>query len=115
MIFFEDERRIAYYMLEGNTITEAAAEFGIKVKKISSILNDRIRFNNPEVYALIKKKPYMAFQRCIYKKCSIRDACKIFQISEKTFNDFLNEILKSDKKMYIKMRNQIYISENSKK
>lgn len=102
--------RIAYFLLEGNTVEEAAEEFNFSEKYVSSIVNGQMRHDYPEIYTKLKNKPYMVFQRIVYRKVNLEEARKIFNVSEKNFNKFLSDILKKDFKTYIIVRTKIYNS-----
>ena len=101
-------KSLADALLQGKTNEEAAAEFGYKAdwtrKKLVWIKQDY-----PELYALIKTKPYRALQRVIYTGCTLEEALKTFNISEKTFWTFMNErILKSNPYAYIRIRSHVH-------
>ncbi len=100
--------QIAYYMLEGNTAQEAAEEFGISDGYVNHLITNQIRVSTPRIYEKIKNKPYMVFQRIIYRKCSVEEACSKHRISRKKFDLFLEEILRLDFKTYVAMRTKIH-------
>lgn len=101
-------KSLADALLQGKTYQEAAAEFGYQAdwarKKLKWIKQDY-----PDLYILIKTKPYRAFQRVMYTGCSLEEALKIFKVSDKCFWRFMNErVLKNHPHIYIKVRSKIH-------
>lgn len=100
--------RLGYYMLEGNTYAECAEEFRLKQAFVKRLINDNLGIVNPKLLRMIRNKPYMVFQRVIYRECSLKEARKVFQVSQKDFDEFLIGIYKKDFKKYIIMKTKIY-------
>lgn len=98
---------IAYYLLEGNTYAEAAEEFGLSEGHIKRCINEDLPRQNSKIFIVLKNRPYMVFQRCVFRGCSIEEARKTFQVSEQRFNKFMQSILKDSPGRYVYMKSKI--------
>lgn len=102
-------RTLMESLLQGNTYKEVAEEFGYGEDWVKRKMR-WIRQDYPEKYCKIKNKPYMVFQRIIYKGCTLDEALKAFHLSEERFWNFMKEVLQKDPKLYIKVRSSIHNS-----
>ena len=106
---------IAYYLLEGNTYAEAAEEFGLSVWHLKKCINEDLPRQNYKIFVVLKNRPYMVFQRCVFKGCSIEEARKTFHVSEQRFDKFMQGILKDSPGRYVYMRSRISKASRTKK
>lgn len=100
--------KLGYFMLHGNTYDECADEFLMKRGTVQRLINEKLKLINTKMFDLIKNKPYMVFQRAVYRKCSIEEARKVFHVSKKNFDKFLMDIYYVDPKQYMILRNKLY-------
>lgn len=103
-------QRLGYFMLEGNTYDETSEEFKMNREKVKRLINEKLKLINPKVFNLIKNRPYMVFQRAVYKKCSIEEALAVFNVSKKRFDSFLLGIYETNPKKYVDMRNKMLVA-----
>ncbi len=106
---------IALYLAEGKNYNEVGEEFGLKSSTVKWIINEQLQYAKPELYALVKNKPYMALQRVIHQNITVDEACKFFRVPREKFDDYLKSIFKEDKAKYIAYKTRIYNVEQNKK
>ena len=105
---------IAYFMLEGNSYTEAAEEFSIKRSMVKRCINEYLPYINPQLYILIKNKPIMVLNRVKNKGISLEEACSYFKISAEKVDLFLKQIAEKDPRSYIRYKSYIYMNSRGK-
>lgn len=103
---------IAYFMLEGNSYSEAAEEFSLKESIIKYAINDHLPYINEQLYVQLKNKPLMALNRMKNKGISLEEACLFFNLSMERMNLFLKKLSEKNPRLYIRYKGYIYMNTN---
>ena len=105
--------KIAYYLLEGNSYSEAAEEFSVRKDTVKCSINEYLPYINADLYLKLKNKPLMALNRMKNKGISLEEACSFFNLSMERMNLFLKKLSEKNPRLYIRYKGYIYM--NTKK